>query len=316
VIQGPGTPFPPEGAALASTSGRDASSGVPAFGLGLRPGHYGRIEEVLAGPTAGDGTLAGIDWFEALTENYFGPGGNPRRMLELVRARFPVSLHGVSMSLGSADPLDRGYLDQLGGLVAELQPATVSDHLCFTGVGGRHAHDLLPLPMSEEALAHVTDRVLVVQDRLRRPLLVENVSSYLAFQASTITEWEFLGALCQRTGCGLLLDVNNVFVSAHNHGFDPAVYIRSLPVGRVRQIHLAGHSQEGALYLDTHDHPVREEVWELYRLALQVHGPVPTLVEWDARLPPLERVVAEARRARAIAAEVSAERLPGRSAHG
>jgi uncharacterized protein (UPF0276 family) len=283
--------------------------------VGLRPGHYRCIEEALSGQGAGAGVLEGIDWFEALTENYFGPGGNSRRMLERVRAQFPVSLHGVSLSLGSADPLHQGYLAELERLVTELQPATVSDHLCFTGVGGRHAHDLLPLPMSEEALAHVGDRVLSVQDRLGRPLLVENVSSYLTFRASCMPEWEFLGALSQRTGCGLLLDVNNVFVSAHNHGFDPGQYIRSLPVGRVRQIHLAGHSEEGGLYLDTHDHPVRDEVWDLYRMALTVHGPVPTLVEWDARLPPLETVVAEVRRARSIAAEVNARPALGAHQH-
>jgi uncharacterized protein len=276
------------------------------FGIGLRPSHYPAIEAGLVGQGPDAEALAAVDWFEAISENFFGPGGNPRRMLRLVRERFPIVLHGVALSLGSVDPLDPRYLDQLAALADEIQPSFISDHLCWGGVGGRVAHDLLPLPFSEEALAHVASRVAAVQDRLGRPFVVENVSSYVAFKSSTMTEWEFLSALCRRTGCRLLLDVNNVFVSAHNHGFDPRAFITGVPRGSVAQIHLAGHSVRGQLLLDTHDHPVRDEVWELYRLAVATHGDVPTLVEWDDKIPPFARVVAEADRARRLAASVHA----------
>jgi uncharacterized protein len=278
------------------------------FGIGLRGVHYPAIEEALSRGNPPDGPLAALDWFEAISENYFAPGGNPRRMLRLVRENFPVVLHGVALSIGSVDPLDPGYLDRLAALAAEIEPALISDHLCWSGVGGRFAHDLLPLPYTEEALAHVSERVARVQDHLRRPILLENVSSYVQFVASAMSEWEFLTALCARTGCGLLLDVNNVFVSAHNHGFSAEQFILGVPGDRVGQIHLAGHTSDGALLLDTHDHPVRDEVWSLYRLAIETHGPVPTLIEWDDHIPPFERVVAEARRARQIAQAGSGDR--------
>jgi uncharacterized protein len=210
----------------------------------------------------------------------------------------------VSLSLGATDPLDARYLDELAALAREVEPAIVSDHLCWGSHGGQHAHDLLPLPFTEEALAHVVERVLRVQDRLKRRILVENVSSYVAFTQSTMAEHEFLAALAERADCGLLLDVNNVFVSAHNHGFDARAFIDAIPRGRVGQFHLAGHSQLGELLLDTHDHPVRDEVWALYRHAVARFGAVPTLVEWDDKLPTLARVVEESRRAKAVAAEV------------
>ena len=268
---------------------------VPALGqgIGLRAAHYAEVLE----------TNPPVDWFEVISDNFMEPGGNPRRMLRAVRERWPVVLHGVSLSLGSADPLDARYLDELAALARELEPAIVSDHLCWGSHSGAYAHDLLPLPFTEEALAHVAERVSRVQDRLRRQILVENVSSYVAFTQSTMTEWEFLAALAARTDCGLLLDVNNVFVSAHNHGFDARAFIDAIPVGRVGQFHLAGHSRLGELLLDTHDHPVRDEVWELYRHAVTRFGAVPTLVEWDDKLPPLARVVEESLRAKAVAAE-------------
>jgi len=268
---------------------------VPALGqgIGLRAAHYAEVLE----------TNPPVDWFEVISDNFMEPGGNPRRMLRAVRERWPVVLHGVSLSLGSADPLDARYLDELAALARELEPAIVSDHLCWGSHSGAYAHDLLPLPFTEEALAHVAERVSRVQDRLRRQILVENVSSYVAFTQSTMTEWEFLAALAARTDCGLLLDVNNVFVSAHNHGFDARAFIDAIPVGRVGQFHLAGHSRLGELLLDTHDHPVRDEVWELYRHAVARFGAVPTLVEWDDKLPPLARVVEESLRAKAVAAE-------------
>jgi uncharacterized protein (UPF0276 family) len=250
---------------------------------------------------------AAVDWFEVITENFMEPGGNPRRVLRRVRERWPVVLHGVSLSLGGVDPLDEGYLDRLAALAAEVEPALVSDHLCWGTHGGRYAHDLLPLPFTEEALGHTAERVLRVQDRLKRRLVVENVSSYLTFAHSTMTEWQFLAALAERADCALLLDVNNVFVSAHNHGFDARAFIEGIPLGRVAQFHLAGHSRQGALLLDTHDHPVPDAVWALYRLAVARFGRVPALVEWDDKLPPLDRLVMESRRAAAVAAEALAE---------
>jgi uncharacterized protein (UPF0276 family) len=268
---------------------------VPALGhgIGLRTEHYAEVLE----------TNPPVDWFEVISDNFMEPGGNPRRVLRAVRERWPVVLHGVSLSLGSTDPLDARYLDALASLARELEPAIVSDHLCWGSHGGAYAHDLLPLPFTEEALTHVAERVLRVQDRLRRQILVENVSSYVAFTQSTMTEWQFLAALAARTDCGLLLDVNNVFVSAHNHGFDARAFIDAIPAGRVGQFHLAGHSRLGELLLDTHDHPVREEVWELYRHAITRFGAVPTLIEWDDKLPPLARLVEESSRAKAVAAE-------------
>jgi uncharacterized protein len=271
------------------------------FGIGLRAQHYPAIEAGMAGQGSDVAALAGVDWFEIISENFFGPGGNPRRMLRAVRERFPVVMHGVAMALGSVDPLDDAHLGQLAALAHEIQPALVSDHLCWGGFGGKLAHDLLPLPFSEEALLHVATRIQQVQDRLGRPFVVENVSSYVSFATSTLSEWEFLTELVRRTGCRLLLDVNNVFVSAHNHGFDARAYITGVPIGSVAQIHLAGHSTRDGLLIDTHDHPVRDEVWDLYRLAVATHGQVPTMIEWDDDIPPFARLVAESERARAIA---------------
>jgi uncharacterized protein (UPF0276 family) len=281
------------------------------FGIGLRPQHYPAIEAGLAGQGPEAEALAGIDWFEVISENFFGPGGNPRRMLRAVRERFPIVLHGVALGIGSVDPLDQAYLDRLTALAREIEPAFVSDHLCWGGQGGQLAHDLLPLPFSQAALDHVATRIDQVQERLGRRFVIENVSSYVAFTSSTMTEWEFLAQLCRRTGCQLLLDVNNVFVSAHNHGFDPRAFITGVPAGSVAQIHLAGHSRRGDLLIDTHDHPVRDEVWDLYRLAIATHGVVPTLVEWDDHIPPFARLVAESERARAIARAIGPAAIDG-----
>jgi uncharacterized protein (UPF0276 family) len=273
---------------------------VPALGhgIGLRTEHYADV-------LASSPDERPCDWFEVISDNFMVPGGNPRRVLRAVRERWPVVLHGVSLSLGSVDPLDARYLDDLAALAAEIEPALISDHLCWGSHGGKYAHDLLPLPFNEEALTHVAERVLRVQDRLKRRILVENVSSYVAFPQSTMAEHEFLAALAERADCGLLLDVNNVFVSAHNHGFDARAFLDGIPKERVAQFHLAGHSQLGDLLLDTHDHPVRDEVWGLYRHAVARFGAVPTLIEWDDKVPPLARVVEESRRARAVAAEVT-----------
>jgi uncharacterized protein (UPF0276 family) len=263
-------------------------------GVGLRPVHFPRLWDGTARP----------DWFEAISENYMIPGGRPRAALERARAAGPVVLHGVSLSIGSTDPLDQAYLRDLAALAARVEPAWISDHLCWSGVGGHHAHDLLPLPYTEEALDHVARRIAAVQERLGRQILVENVSSYLTFTHSTLSEWEFLGALAERADCGLLLDVNNVHVSAANHGFDAGAYLAGLPPGRVGQIHLAGHTDMGTHLLDTHDGPVIDPVWDLYRLAVRRFGRVSTLVEWDDDIPALDVVCAEAERARAVEAEV------------
>jgi uncharacterized protein (UPF0276 family) len=275
------------------------ASAVPylGHGVGLRPKHY---------PHLWDGT-ARVDWFEAISENYMVAGGRPVAALERARAQAPLVLHGVSLSLGSTDPLDEAYLRDLRSLVARFEPAWISDHLCWSGVGGQYAHDLLPLPYTEEALAHVVGRIAEVQERLGRRLLVENVSSYLTYAHSTIAEWDFLGAVAERADCGILLDVNNVHVSAENHGFDGRDYIAGLPADRVGQIHLAGHTDMGTHLLDTHDGPVIDAVWDLYRLALRRFGRVSTLVEWDDHIPALDVVCAEAERARAVEAETLAE---------
>jgi uncharacterized protein (UPF0276 family) len=266
-------------------------------GVGLRPTHYPRLW---------DGT-ARVDWFEVISENFMIAGGRPLAALERARALAPVVLHGVSLSIGSTDPLDDAYLDALHALAARYEPAWISDHLCWSSVDGRHAHDLLPLPYTEEALDHVVPRVLAVQERLGRQILLENVSSYLTYSHSTISEWEFLGAVAERADCGLLLDVNNVYVSAMNHGFPAATYLAGLPRDRIGQIHLAGHSDMGAYLFDTHDGPVIEAVWDLYRQTVRRFGRVSSLVEWDDRVPDLDVVCAEAARARAVEAEVLGE---------
>jgi uncharacterized protein len=271
------------------------------IGVGLRTPHY---PEVLA--AAGPAEL-GIDFFEAISENYMVDGGRPLRVLGDVRARFPLVLHGVSLNVGSDDPLDTGYLAELAALARRFEPAWVSDHLCWTGVAGRNLHDLLPLPYTEAALAHVAERVRRVQDALERRIVLENVSSYFAYREDAMPEWEFVARLAERADCGILLDVNNVFVSAHNHGFDAERYLAAIPPERVFQIHLAGHSTSGELLIDTHDHPVRSEVWALYESALRRLGPVSTLIEWDDRIPALAELAAEAERAREILQRVARE---------
>ena len=263
-------------------------------GVGLRTRHFPRVL---------DGS-ARVDWFEAISENFMIRGGRPLAVLERARRACPLVLHGVSLSLGSIDPLVEAYLGALRALVDRFEPAWVSDHLCWGSVGRHYAHDLLPLPYTEEALAHVVERVRIVQDRLGRQILVENVSSYLTFAHSVIAEWEFLAAVAERADCGILLDVNNVYVSAINHGFGAEEYLLGLPTERIGQIHLAGHSDHGTHLLDTHDGHVSAAVWELYRLAVRRFGPVSSLVEWDDHIPEWDVLCEEAERARTIEAEV------------
>lgn len=270
-------------------------------GIGLRPPHYQPLLQALkAARMPADRP---VDWVEIISENFMVEGGNPRAVLRRIRAEVPVVMHGVSLSVGSVDPLDVRYLDALEALARDVEPAWISDHLCWSSFGGHTGHDLWPLPFTEEALDHVAARVSFVQERLRRPILIENVSSYLQFAQAGMTEWEFLSALVARTGCGLLLDVNNVFVSAHNHGFAARAFLEGLARDSVGQIHLAGHRDEGTHLLDTHDHPVCEGVWELYRMAVARFGGVATSIERDDDIPPLEEVVAESRRAAALERE-------------
>lgn len=270
------------------------------FGLGLRPQHY---NDILEG-------APDVDWFEAISENYMVDGGRPRAMLERIRARYPVVLHGVSLSIASTAPLDMDYLRRLKQLAAEIQPEWVSDHLCWTGVHGINLHDLLPIPYTEEALDHVCDRVARVQDVLGRPLAIENVSSYVNFAHSTMPEWEFIRALSDRTGCWLILDVNNVYVSAFNHDFDAKAFVDGIPKDRVIQFHLAGHEHNLTHIIDTHDHDVPADVWDLYAHAVRRFGPVSTMIERDDHIPPLAEVVAELDVARRIARGILPELEP------
>jgi uncharacterized protein (UPF0276 family) len=253
------------------------------FGLGLRTAHY---EAMLNEPHD-------VDWLEVITENYLVPGGKPLHYLERVRERFPLVMHGVSLSIGSTDPLDFKYLAQVRALAARIEPHWISDHLCWTGIEGRNLHDLLPLPYTEEALDSVVARVGQVQEALGRQILLENVSSYLSFRSSEMSEWEFLGEVAQRADCAILLDINNIYVSSVNHGFDPLTYLRAIPKLKVRQFHLAGHSNMGGHLIDTHDHPIAPAVWDLYGAAVAHFGAVPTMIERDDNIPALSELVAE-----------------------
>lgn len=266
----------------------------PGFGLGLRPVHY---PDFLSAPQA-------VDWLEIISDNYLVPGGKPLAILDAVLERYPVAMHGVSLSIGSTDGIDRQYLADLKQLAQRALPLWISDHLCWTGVAGRNAHDLLPLPYSEEALRLVVRHVGEVQDALGQRILLENVSSYLEYRSSDMSEWEFLRRVAEEADCLLLLDVNNIYVSSINHGFDALEFLRHLPAHRVQQIHLAGHSDHGDCIVDTHDHPVAEPVWALYREACLLFGEVAAMIERDDHIPELSELVAELDRARAIAAEV------------
>ena len=275
---------------------------IQGFGLGLRVEHYAAFE-------AGVEPALRPQWLEIISENYMVPGGKPLWHLERIRADYPLVMHGVSMSIGSTAPLDRDYLRDLKALADRLQPGWVSDHLCWTGVDHRNLHDLLPMPYTAAALDHLTMRVHEAQELLQRPLVLENVSSYIRFAADEMSEAEFVAELLRRTGAGLLLDVNNIYVSSRNHGFDPLDYLDRMPAGQIRQIHLAGHEDRGDIVIDTHDHPVRDEVWALYAEAVRRFGLVPTMIERDDHIPPLPELLAELDRARQVAA-ASLEAMP------
>jgi uncharacterized protein (UPF0276 family) len=258
------------------------------LGLGLRSVHFPHILE----------HWPAVDWFEVISENFMDSQGRPRYVLEQIAERYPTVMHGVSLSIGSTDPLDFDYLAKLKRLAAETAPRWISDHLCWTGVLGKNAHDLLPIPLNEETLAHVAARVRIVQDYLERPLVLENPSSYVTFAQSTMDEWDFLAALAEASGCGLLIDVNNVYVSSVNHDFDPREYLAKVPADRVVQVHLAGHTHCRTHIIDTHDDHVIDPVWELYRLAHRHTGGASTLLEWDAKIPEFPVVHAEVLKAR------------------
>lgn len=264
------------------------------YGLGLRPQHF---PDVLA---KGSPAAAHVDWFEIISENYMEAGGAPRANVLAVRERFPMVMHGVSLSIGSTDPLDRAYLKKLKALADVIEPELVSDHLCWTGVHGQNLHDLLPLPMSEETVDHVAARVRQVQDFLGRRIALENTSTYVTFVEDEMPEWVFLSEIVTRADCHILLDVNNVFVSAFNHGFDADAYLNGIPVERVKQIHLAGHEHNGDHIVDTHDAPVPLDVLALYEKALRRFGPVLTMIERDADIPPFQVLLDELDGVRAI----------------
>lgn len=268
------------------------------IGYGLRSQHYSHILS----------HKPKVSWFEAISENYLSfesdLGGRPLKVLEAIRQDYPVVLHGVSLSIGTVDEINYDYLKNLNKLIDRIQPNWVSDHLCWTGVNGENLHDLLPMPYTFEALEHLRNRIQIVQDFLKRPLVLENVSAYISFEHSQMTEWEFLSQLVARTGCQLLVDVNNIYVSSKNQNFNPMEFIRGLPKGSVRQMHLAGHSVSNGDLIDTHDAPVADEVWSLYRQALKQFGPVPTLIEWDAQIPEFQVLESEGQKALAIWGEL------------
>lgn len=264
------------------------------FGLGLRTVHY---ETILADKPP-------VDWFEVITENYLVAGGKPLYYLDRIRTEYPMVMHGVSLSIGGTDALNLDYLRQVKALAERIEPAWISDHLCWTGVNGVNLHDLLPLPYTEEAIRHVVDRVTTVQDFLGRRILLENVSSYVTYAHSEMTEWEFLSAVAERADCLILLDINNIYVSAHNHGFEPSVYLDNVPIERVWQFHLAGHINQGDIIIDSHGDTIIDPVWSLYETALRRFGPVSTMIERDDNIPPFPELLAELEQARRIAGQL------------
>lgn len=267
----------------------------PGFGLGLRPAHYAALLE----------TRAPLEWLEIISENFMVDGGKPMAMLDRLRADYPMALHGVALSIGSTDALDRDYLKKLKALADRVDPLWISDHFCWTGVGGHTSHDLLPLPYTEEAVRLLVSRIGQVQHELGRRLVLENVSSYLGYAVSDMTEWDFIRTVAEEADCLLLLDVNNVYVSSVNHGFDPLDYLAGIPAARVQQIHLAGHSTHDDHLVDTHDQPVCEAVWALYEHACRLFGDVATMIERDDNIPDLPELLAELARARRIAARAT-----------
>mgnify|MGYP000571276164 FL=1 len=272
------------------TQGVSHATPLCGAGIGLRSVHYQTILEM----------LPDVPWFEALTDNYMGNGGLPLHYLEQVREHYPITLHGVGLSLGSLDPLNQDYIKKLKQLIQHFQPRLVSDHLCWSSIDGIHGNDLFPMPYSQEALVHIVDRIKQVQDALGQRILVENVSSYVTYQSDEMTEWEFLAEVVKQADCDLLCDVNNIYVSAKNHQFDPLVYLSALPHDRIKEIHLAGYEDEGTHLLDTHGDVVHPPVWDLYEKAIEMIGPIATLIEWDTNIPGFSTLQQEAQKAALI----------------
>ena len=264
------------------------------YGLGLRTVHYQHVLE----------HKPNVDWFEVHSENFMVPGGKPKFYLHAIRENYPIVLHGVSMSIGSTDPLDFDYLKKLKTLVAEVQPEWISDHFCWTSVGDINSHDLLPMPYNEEAIAHLVDRITQVQDFMGRQILFENVSSYLTYKNSEMEEWEFISEIVKRADCKMLLDINNIYVSSRNHGFLPHEFLNNIDPNCVQQFHLAGHQDYGDYVIDTHDHDVPDPVWDLYADALKRFGPISTMIERDDNIPEFSELMAEIHHAKEIAQSV------------
>jgi len=269
------------------------------FGLGLRSDYY---EEIL-------NTKPDVDWFEILSENYLVHGGKPLYYLDKIRKDYPIVMHGVSLSIGSTDPFDKEYLTQLKNLACRVEPKWISDHLCWTGVQGINAHDLLPIPYTYEAVQHIVSRIQQVQDFLGRSILIENVSSYLTYKQSEMSEWDFINEIAHQAGCFILLDVNNVYVSSVNHQFNPLEYIHAMSAHCVAQIHLAGHSSYGNYIIDTHDAPIAQEVWDLYSATIKHLGIVSTMVERDDNMPPFAELLAEMEHAKYLAEQILAQEV-------
>lgn len=270
---------------------------IQGYGLGLRVEHYSDFVSA----------RQRVDWLEIISENYLVDGGKPLHFLDRIRQDYPMVMHGVSLSIGSTDPLDTDYLQQLMALVKRVEPAWVSDHLCWTGTDSLNLHDLLPLPYTEATLRHLVPRVAQMQDLLGCPFLIENVSSYVSYRADEMTEWEFISELVARSGCELLLDVNNVYVSSVNHGFNPQTFIDAVPAAAVRQIHLAGHEDHGNYIIDTHDHPICDAVWDLFAYTVRRLGAVPTMIERDDNIPSLDELIAELDAVRLVAQQALIE---------
>lgn len=276
------------------------------FGLGLRTQHFDAVLN----------TEPDIDWFEVLSENYMVAGGKPRYYLKEIGERYPLVMHGVSLSIGSTDPLNMDYLKALKQLANDVQPQWISDHICWTSIHGVNSHDLLPLPYTEETVKHVAQRIKTVQDFLGRRILMENVSSYLSYQDSSMDEWEFVNAVAEAADCLILLDINNIYVSARNHNFNPLDYLNKINPKRVQQFHLAGHSDYGDYVIDTHDHDVPSSVWDLYHAALKHFGGISTMIERDANIPEFSALEAELTIARNIARDTLGEAHPLNAAKG
>jgi uncharacterized protein (UPF0276 family) len=288
---------------MSSASKNNANTGSKPFlgyGLCLRPEYYDTIVE----------NQPEVDWFEIITENYMVDGGKPIHFLDRVRENYPIVMHGVSLSIGGTDPLDKNYLKRLKQLINYAEPQWISDHLCWTSHGGYNLHDLLPLPCTEEAIKHVVSRLEQVQDFLGQQILLENASTYLSFDNAEMTEWDFYREVVERADSLMLLDVNNIYVCARNHDFDAIEFLDSMPAERIRQMHVSGHSDYGDYVVDTHDHPVVKPVWELFSEALKRFGPVSSMIERDDRFPPFEELMAELSEMRSIAANVGANIKP------